>query len=52
MALEHRQPSAAGEVDRAARTSNLVWRGQRWEAPENLHQRALLIYVVRGALHC
>lgn len=36
----------------AARTSNLIWRGQRWEAPENLHQRSLLIYVVSGALHC
>lgn len=40
------------EVHPAARTSNLIWRGQRWEAPANLHQRSLLIYVVRGALHC
>jgi len=42
----------APETHSAARTSNLIWRGQRWEAPENLHQRSLLIYVVRGALHC
>jgi len=36
----------------AAQTSNLIWRERRWEAPENLHQRSLLIYVVQGALHC
>jgi AraC-like DNA-binding protein len=40
------------EVHAAARASNLIWRGRRWEAPENLHQRSLLIYVVQGALHC
>jgi AraC-like DNA-binding protein len=42
----------SGEVHSAARRSNLIWRGQRWEAPENLHQRSLLIHVIRGALHC
>ena len=52
MTPETPQPSSAGEVHLAARASNLIWRGQRWEAPENLHQRGLLNYVVRGALHC
>jgi len=40
------------EISRVVTASKLVWRGQRWEAPRNLHQRSLLIYVVRGALHC
>ena len=40
------------DVPRAVQTSNLTWTGQRWEAPQNLHQRSLLIYVSRGALHC
>jgi AraC-like DNA-binding protein len=44
--------ASQNDVKAAAQTSNLIWRGQRWEAPENLHQRSLLIYVVRGALHC
>lgn len=49
---ESKMAADPGELHAAARTSNLIWRGQRWEAPENLHQRSLLIYVVRGALHC
>jgi AraC-like DNA-binding protein len=40
------------DVKPAAQSSNLIWRERRWEAPENLHQRSLLIYVVQGALHC
>lgn len=44
--------TAPNEEHRAARRSNLIWRGERWEAPENLHRRSLLIHVVRGALHC
>ncbi len=44
--------AASDAMHRAARVSNLIWRGQRWQAPENLHQRSLLVYVVRGALHC
>ena len=44
--------NADTDAQRAAQRSNLIWRGQRWEAPENLHQRSLLIHVVRGALHC
>jgi AraC-like DNA-binding protein len=53
MASQNEVNSASlGDVKAAAQTSNLIWRGQRWEAPENLHQRSLLIYVVRGALHC
>jgi AraC-like DNA-binding protein len=47
------QKSASPDAaDRAVQTSNLIWRRQRWEAPKNLHQRSLLVYVVRGALHC
>jgi AraC-like DNA-binding protein len=49
---EEEELTALYEVHRAARTSNLIWQGHRWEAPQNLHQRSLLIYVVRGALHC
>ncbi len=45
-------PTTPGEGHRAARGSNLIWRGERWEAPQGLHQRSLFIYVVRGALHC
>ena len=52
MASHEENAMDCDEEQRAARTSNLIWRGQRWEAPENLHSRSLLIYVVRGALHC
>jgi len=45
-------PAISDEPHSAVQPSQLIWRRQRWEAPRNLHQRSLLIYVVRGALHC
>jgi AraC-like DNA-binding protein len=49
---EDKRPTVSDEATPAVQTSKLIWRRQRWEAPKNLHQRSLLIYVVRGALHC
>jgi len=43
---------APDEARRAVQASKLIWRRQRWEAPKSIHQRSLLIYVIRGALHC
>jgi AraC-like DNA-binding protein len=49
---EDETSAASDEVPPAIQKSQLIWRRQRWEAPKNLHQRSLLVYVIRGALHC
>ena len=43
---------AFDKLPRAEGANRAVTNSKRWEAPENQHDRALLVYVTRGALHC